>query len=154
VLEGITFTSTTSGTAVGQDGLILHTEDGGSTWVRQDSGTIHWLYAVDFTDEDTGVVVGEFGVILRTADRGKSWTYFSHPSLSGLKAVQFIGSYVGVAVGGSSILRTTDGGDNWTLQVAPTAGPWGYFGVAFVDANTGTVVGYQGTILHTTSGGD
>ena len=52
-----------------------------------------------------------------------------------------------------TILRTTDGGANWTRQ---SSGPRDYFlyGVSFTDANTGTAVGQGGTILRTTDGGE
>jgi len=58
-----------------------------------------------------------------------------------------------VAVGGfGTILRTTDGGDSWTLQ--PSGTTENLFGVSFVDANTGTAVGDHETILRTDDGGD
>jgi photosystem II stability/assembly factor-like uncharacterized protein len=49
------------------------------------------------------------------------------------------------------ILRTTDGGATWTPQ---SSGTTEFLeGVAFTDANTGTVVGSGGTILRTADGG-
>ena len=51
-----------------------------------------------------------------------------------------------------TILRTTDGGDNWVSQTSGTT-EW-LLGVSFTDANYGTAVGWSGTILRTTDGGD
>ena len=48
------------------------------------------------------------------------------------------------------ILRTSDGGVTWTAQSSGT--PNTLYGVFFVDADTGTVVG-NGTILRTDDGG-
>ena len=50
-----------------------------------------------------------------------------------------------------TILRTTDGGQNWITQTSGLGSP--LYGVSFTDANNGTIVGYFGTILHTTNGG-
>ena len=58
----------------------------------------------------------------------------------------------GIVVGEQgTILRTTDGGQNWISQ---SSGTYTYlYGVAFTDINNGTVVGLNGTILNTTDGG-
>ncbi len=50
-----------------------------------------------------------------------------------------------------TILHTTNGGETWTSQSGDTTGP--LTGVSFVDANTGTAVGFYGPILQTTNGG-
>ena len=56
-----------------------------------------------------------------------------------------------------TILKTTDGGNNWVPQSSGTANM--LFGVSFIDANTGTAVGGscgiggESTILRTTDGG-
>src|SRR5216684_6752796 len=58
-----------------------------------------------------------------------------------------------VAVGeGGTIVRTSDGGNTWTLQ--PSGTVHDLRGVSFVDAYTGTAVGFSGTILRTADGGE
>jgi photosystem II stability/assembly factor-like uncharacterized protein len=70
-----------------------------------------------------------------------------------LLAVSFVDANIGTAVGDSgTILRTSDGGDSWTLQSSGTHAA--LLGVSFVDANTGTAVGSGGTILRTVTGGE
>src|SRR4029434_6102097 len=58
----------------------------------------------------------------------------------------------GAAVGflSGTIVRTTDGGQDWVSQTSQATG---LLGVYFVDANNGTVVGNDGVILRTTDGG-
>jgi photosystem II stability/assembly factor-like uncharacterized protein len=74
------------------------------------------------------------------------------PQGNTLNSVKFISASVGWAVGDyGTILRTTDGGITWTLQIRGTTN--NLSGVSFTDANTGTAVGDQGTILRTTDGG-
>jgi photosystem II stability/assembly factor-like uncharacterized protein len=59
-------------TAVGADGTIVRTTDGGATWERQTSGTKNFLAGVSFVDANTGTAVGVAGTILRT-DGGATW---------------------------------------------------------------------------------
>lgn len=61
------------GWAVGYDGTIVHTRDGGTSWQDQASGTRASLNSITFTaDGQRGWAVG-YGTILHTADGGKSW---------------------------------------------------------------------------------
>ncbi|MCB9089898.1 MAG: Ig-like domain-containing protein [Calditrichae bacterium] len=83
----------------------------------------------------------------------KGW-YFQNPLPQGnyLSDVCFTDVNTGVAVGYlGTILRTSDGGDTWTIQSSGTTE--NLLGVFFTDTNNGTVVGRFGTILRTTNGG-
>lgn len=67
-------TRTRTSVAVGNDGLILRTEDEGRSWTQVDSGTRDDLNAVAFsTDGDTALVGGDGGVVLLSIDDGQSW---------------------------------------------------------------------------------
>ena len=61
--DAVCFTDANAGTIVGMSGTIVHTTDGGSTWITQPSGTTNWLFAVSFTDANIGTAVGEIGTI-------------------------------------------------------------------------------------------
>jgi hypothetical protein len=69
----ISFPDRIHGTVVGGLGWILHTEDGGQTWVRQNSGTTNGLHSVAFIDSVAGYASGENGTILKTTNGGLSW---------------------------------------------------------------------------------
>jgi hypothetical protein len=69
-LQDVSFTDANHGTVVGASGILLHTTNGGATWVRQSSGTNNFLNSVIFTDANIGTVVGEYGTILRTTTGG------------------------------------------------------------------------------------
>src|SRR6185312_8447546 len=84
---GVTFATPQSGWAVGIDGLILRTTDGGQTWSVQrgrtraealeDLGFLETLknpglYAVQVAGR-YGVVVGDTGVLLTSSDGGETW---------------------------------------------------------------------------------
>lgn len=69
-----------TGWAVGDNGTILKTTDGGNTWGLQTSGTTESLQSVHFINTQTGYIVGTNGVILKTVTGGGS-TFFP-PSLA------------------------------------------------------------------------
>jgi photosystem II stability/assembly factor-like uncharacterized protein len=64
------------GWAVGQQGTVLRTEDGGLTWTRQMNNKVQedtHLFGVHALDANTAWAVGEWGGRLFTDDGGKSW---------------------------------------------------------------------------------
>jgi len=153
-LLGVFCIDANTATAVGNSSAIFHTVDGGATWLQQTvPGSPVMLFDVHFADRNTGTVVGRSGRILHTTDSGANWTLQDSGLLTDFRSVSFVGTDVGVVVGGIRILRTTDGGVRWARQSGDSAGYFGYFGVWFADADHGTVVGDDGTILHTTTGG-
>ena len=48
-LRSVKFISPLVGWAVGENGTILRTTNGGTAWTEQSSGTTIWLYSVSFT---------------------------------------------------------------------------------------------------------
>jgi photosystem II stability/assembly factor-like uncharacterized protein len=100
------------------------------------------------------VVVGERGHILHSDDRGATWRQARVPTQANLTGVFFIDARNGWAVGHDEvILRTTDGGDNWTLTHSAPEKQQPLLSVWFKDANTGFATGAYGTLLATTDGG-
>ena len=60
--------------AVGRDGTIIKSTDGGATWVDQSiPETEGDLFDVDFIDQYKGVAVGEEGLVFLTDDGGETW---------------------------------------------------------------------------------
>lgn len=65
---------TETSVAVGNDGVILRTDNQGKSWTHVDSGTRDDLNVVAFsTDGDTALVGGNGGVVLLSTDDGQSW---------------------------------------------------------------------------------
>lgn len=141
---------------------IIRSEDGGNTWVGQESGSPWPLYGVTFVDQDTGFAVGGNpfpgqldAVILKTTDGGDHWLDVTPPDLPGtsLWEVSCADANVCTAVGScETIVRTEDGGASWEVQQQTACPSLLFTGVSFTDAETGTAVG-GGEILRTTDGG-
>jgi photosystem II stability/assembly factor-like uncharacterized protein len=144
------FADRSTGWAVGDGGVILHTEDAGKTWSTQASRTKEGLRSVHFADRSAGWAVGD-RVILHTEDAGKTWAAQSSETGRRLNSVHFVDRSAGWAVGyGGVILHTEDAGKTWSTQASGTE--WELRSVHFVDRRTGWAVGER-VILHTEDAG-
>ncbi len=154
-LFDVCFTNANTGYAVGQDGVILKTNDAGISWAPQNSGTTNGISSVYFTDADTGYAVGSGGSLLKTTDAGLNWNLLPGASIS-LSSVFFTSVNVGYAAGtnGSSatINKTINGGITWTVQL--TTPVTNFHAVYFCNDTTGYVVGNGGRIFKTTNAGN
>jgi photosystem II stability/assembly factor-like uncharacterized protein len=100
-----------------------------------------------------GVVFALLLSVAPVASAQDVWTAVPSGTAQNLRAVHFVSADVGFVAGdGGTVLRTTNGGLNWT-DASPSSGP-DFHGVHFFDATTGVVVGDNGTILRTTNAGD
>ena len=146
------FVNEQSGWAVGDMGVIIYTDDGGSTWTAQESKTDKFLRAAHFINGKTGWIVGDSGVIIHTADGGKTWSSQASNTISSLYSVHFVDEKNGAAAGSGAILHTRDGGVNWQVQASDPDSV--LLSIQFTDANTGWSAGFNGSILHTTDAGE
>lgn len=60
--------------AVGERGVVLLSDDAGTTWRQAQVPVSVTLTAVQFVGERTGWAVGHYGVVLRSDDAGEHWT--------------------------------------------------------------------------------
>ena len=103
--------------AVGQQGVILWSEDG-SNWTQASSPTSVMLTRARFTDADNGWALGYDATILQTTDGGRSWAIRNRdPAGRALYDVLFLDAQRGLAIGAyGTMLDTADGGANWTAR--------------------------------------
>lgn len=151
LLLGVDFVSNKLGWAVGENGTILHTRNGGITWDAQSSPT-HLLFDICITSNNTGYVVGDRGAILQTDDNGSNWKAQDSRTTECFGGTHFVTPKKGWAVAEAGvILRTTNGGVVWQRQTSNTEQD--LLAVFFVDENIGWCVGSAGEIVHTSNGG-
>ena len=95
-----------------------------------------------------------FFVFQFTVPAQKGWFFQNpYPTTNYLYSVDFIDEFTGISVGeNGTIVRTTDGGDTWSLQISGTTNHLN--AVCFIDPENGIAVGEGGTILRTTNGGE
>ncbi|MEX0608799.1 MAG: YCF48-related protein [Balneolaceae bacterium] len=175
-LNDIHFMDHLNGWAVGDDGTIIHTKDGGISWKKQNSTTYLDLNAVHFMDHLNGLVVGRNGIIIHTNDGGQNWIKneysFIYPdelyvvkdegraqrikkqSISPeLEAVHFTDLKNGWAVGASgTIIHTKDGGENWSRQTSRSDDY--LYDIYFTDNKNGWAIGSRGFVVQTKDGGE
>ena len=162
-LYDVYFFDGTQGVAVGEQGLILRTTDGGAGWQTVASGVKDDLRSVSFSGVN-GIAGGDSETILYSTDAGASW----HPGQTGFFGPPFFGAYMlnsttGFVAGQNLIFQplvgnTTDGGASWDFHAFYfDNNEGGCTDVFFFDQNTGVVSGTvfdgRGAIARTTDGG-
>ena len=156
-LLGVWFVSPMQGWAVGEDGVILVTSDGGDSWTPQVSGVTVNLNDVFFVSPTTGWAVGGSQTILHTDNGGSTWTVQnSSTSIQvELYSVFFTSPTTGFAAGSNGapgiIYTTTNGGATWQVSSAPIEK--GIFRIFFTTSNNGWLTGRYGIVYATTDGG-
>ena len=107
--------------AVGEDGTIVHSNDGGEKWNAQQSNTSLYLYSVHSAADGLRVwAVGEDGTIVHSADGGETWSL--QDSQTGIDLDEVTGGEDGrpvLAVGDNgTLLYSVDEGANWNVMPA------------------------------------
>ena len=157
-LNSVHFIDANIGWAVGDSGKILHTTNAGQEWIMQMSGTLENLYDIIFYDTDKGTIVGDAGTILRTTNAGITWVQITIGAIP-LRSVSFIDENNGWAAGENTIIKTTDGGNIWTIQTVDTTAGFLYIkyfnsliGLEFNSTGWGGIIGND-NFKKTTNGG-
>lgn len=151
-LFSVSFPTDKDGWASGRWGCMLHTADGGKTWVRQNTGTDLTLSSVFFVDTSRGWAVGEEGIIIHTKDGGRTWTKQKSPLPHFHMRVRFLTPDIGyIASEQTHIFYTVDGGKNWQVRFKDQ--DFILKSISFGDPNNGWAVGEYGFIYHTPDGG-
>ena len=161
-LNGIDFVDGSHGWAVGSNGSIAHTVDGGASWDLQPSGVQAALRAVAFADGQHGLAVGD-QVVLATSDGGSHWTRVQTGSDAVWTGVVFRDALHAWIVGerwnetaqryDALALRTVDGCVTWSQQVQAGTSTGGLQSLSFVSDQRGWAVGVGGLVWRTADGG-
>lgn len=146
----------------GGTGFIYKTADGGAHWSLQYYRAGTAFTGISAVDATTAWAVGAGGVIVKTTDGGGSWAAQNSGTTMDLSAVCAVDAARAWASGWSIkyiptferpyppyafpvtyypiILKTTDGGANWTANQVGTYNE-GFEDIAAADANTAVAVG-------------
>jgi len=117
-LFGVRFKNATEGIAVGIEGKIVKTMDGGKTWAFTGEDLAAFstepLYALRLFSDGKGWIVGASGRVLQLRDGDWKNAPLGGPLTTWLRSIDFFNEDNGWIVGGyGMILHTTDGGKSW-----------------------------------------
>lgn len=119
-LNDVFFIDSQTGWAVGNNGTILNTTNGGETWATQSSSATQGIRAVFFIDANTGWAVGGSTIrtMIKTTDGGATWLDLPTNSITSNQMfdVAFFDANIGWVVTFDSIFRTIDGGNTWVNE--------------------------------------
>jgi photosystem II stability/assembly factor-like uncharacterized protein len=140
--------------AAGNNGLsqLFKTTDGGNTWTNIYTATYGIINIA--APDDNNVFLNSYVGIYKSSDGGKTWS-ISLPRNSDLgpNAVYFYNNMIGfVLLYSGQMLKTIDGGQNWTNVMMPTTEP--ISDVFFINATTGfATASVENSLFGTTDGG-
>ncbi len=140
MVTSLLFTTPLKGFCSGSDKTSL-TLDGGYSWYETlpSGGDIH------FVDSLFGFCASEY--LYKTTNGGSSWSTMT--SLAPFSSVWFIDHDQGWLTSEGNILSTTDGGDNWVIDLS---GYPDFKDIEFSDNGAGYAVGESGAVVKKESG--
>ncbi|MBE2190493.1 MAG: T9SS type A sorting domain-containing protein [Candidatus Kapabacteria bacterium] len=110
--------------AVGENGMILFTQNQGTDWNKINSGTIKQLNSICNVGDNKLFCVGDEGAIIYSTNNGLNWTDKSFSSIENIKDIAFLNITTGYLASSinissqSGIYKTTNGGINWVLKTS------------------------------------
>jgi photosystem II stability/assembly factor-like uncharacterized protein len=145
---GISCPTTSNCVAVGQQGQVLYTSNGGASWLAGSSGTTNSLEAVSCPDAAHCWAVGVLSTAIFSSDGGATWTAQNENAyvLWGLSCPTTTTCY-GV---GTVIEETSNGGATWTSRPTPAGD---LYAVACPSTTTCVAVGNGNFAVVTNDGG-
>ncbi|GAC1628173.1 MAG: YCF48-related protein [Nevskia sp.] len=125
-LTAVSFPDENNGWAVGHDAVIVHSSDGGRTWVLQmfEPALEKPFLDVLFLDAQKGFAVGAYGLFYKTEDGGADWTEVDAPEVRTdelhLYSIAKLGNGSLFVSGEQGMLAvSTDGGLHWKKVTSP-----------------------------------
>jgi photosystem II stability/assembly factor-like uncharacterized protein len=134
--------------AVGPNGLILATNDGGKNWVTQNLDKTYSLVRVRMFGPDGWIVGADAGraLLLRSTDGGATWRRQPLQVVETLMDL-YMDQLEGWIVGSNGlILHTINGGASWEQYSTPTKNDLGC--LFFLSSKEGWAGGAKRTLLH------
>lgn len=160
---------TVIGSGIG-DTQVYKTNDRGNSWENQMLYGTGEFSDASFIDSINGFILAYhgrtsqyYGTIHKTINGGQNWQQIIDWDLPQCSGVYMINSIIGYVVGNdqaylgtakqNAIYKTTNGGNSWIKQINNVTTNK-LNDVFFIDQNNGIIVGDNGTILKTNTGGE
>lgn len=159
-LMDICFVDTLYGWAVGYNGTVMRTTNGGNNWERVETNFNKLISKASFVDREKGWLMSYYDdTIYNTVDGGMNWDSIaclsSIPPGGGFYDFVFINDTLGFACGSDAkIVRTTDGGYTWEIRPTPLPASTYFNSIYFINETIGWAAGTGSVIIKTQDGGD
>lgn len=132
-------------------------------WIKVQSPTTRDLSKCFFINNNTGWVSGDSGTIIKTTNGGNNWVIQNTNIFNDIKSIFFISKTFGWAIAyevfpdstsylGTRMLKTTDGGDNWSTFMYPDTNQF-MRSIYFLDSLNGFMTGINALIVRSTDAG-
>lgn len=156
--NSIRFKDSNNGIMVGNTGIISGSTDGGKNWYDINNFfNYRQVYGICFIDTNNGWLCGKSGKLAKTTDGGVHWNKMTSATGNDLESISIVDSNTGWFVGlGPVSYKTTNGGAGWFSQNTNPPGGSSFYGVHFVNSQTGWIVGGvagNSVVRSTTNGG-
>lgn len=149
---GVHFLNPDTGFAVGEDGIIIKTTDGGINWLQKTSPTINNLWKINAFDNNNIFICGYNGTLLHSTDIGETWEIVNINVTDHLLGLKILDQHIGWLCGFDSVLfKTEDGGNTWTRKI--TSFPGVYRDIDFYNNTIGYICSTTGFLV-TEDGGN
>jgi photosystem II stability/assembly factor-like uncharacterized protein len=170
-LREIFFADSLHGWIAGDSGIIIHTSDGGNSWVTQSRVVDDYILEIFFINRNTGWAaawnfdgISQHSVIYKTTNSGLNWLRTLYPdSLYLINTIYFLNEqkgFIGCVNNGNGVIYYTDnGGLNWRPANFDSnfVSTFPVRTIKFKDLNTGFAAGgyfdVSGVVWRTTDGG-
>ncbi len=151
LIRGIYFLDPRRGFAVSQGGVLLTTEDGGSSWRQERLPQLDDVWQVIFRDGMTGWIIAGYSAY-HTEDGGRTWVRqrLGRPVYPYFRRLRFVTPQVAWLVG-KDVYVSRDGGTTWTSR--RPFGTVDLYDIACFTADECIAVGDYDAVLTTTDGG-
>jgi photosystem II stability/assembly factor-like uncharacterized protein len=169
--EVLSSTLTASGNlnslAVNNGSVIVAVGTGGNIFISTDNGT-NWTSCLATPNDLTLSTIfqnpngqifaaGSSGSIIKSTDSGVSWSSVTSGATAAINKIFFLNEEDGWFVAGKYLLKTADGGTNWTIQYTNSISTYAHLDVRFFDASSGITIARNSTstsgfVYYTTNG--
>lgn len=148
-----------TGLAISYFGDVIKTTDFGNTWNKLDSlSNIFWFGDIQFLKNSlTAYIVGLSGQIFKTTNAGETFIEQNSPHYTDYSSICIVSdSLAWIAGEENTIVSTSDGGNNWTVQrrTIRTGFSGSYiYDIEFANSQIGIAISEDGEGYRTTNGG-
>ena len=150
---GIHFADTLNGWAVGSNGAIIYSTNGGEKWKTAESNTTNILLDIKNFNSDIIIASGYNKTILRSTNAGIDWIEIYSGNGSNFWEIEIINDSIALVCGTKgNLFKTTDQGESW-ISISTGYGLLNFWSIDFVNSREVYIACDSGKVLYTSNGG-